>query len=273
MRNRAFLGTWALLSSLTGCGEQSSDDNGDADSDVDTDTDTDADTGDAIRLDYLDLTTPDLLHNIVIANLIQHNVDDFTLNWLIQLDPPSGATCGFTTGAALTAPPDCANDCTDFTFETDYPPSTGTGDCSETDFRIPSGTEVIASVDIPIHGDVFIVLPLREAALTGAWGASRPRATGAITAKITLADAVDIPIEDLQETLCGLLGDDGGEAGNLDDDCLNLLACDAGETPPDPDWVCDDPKDGGNPPDSDVDGEPAWIVGGEYEANFVNLAE
>jgi hypothetical protein len=266
---------------IGGCGEQSTGDAGDADTDVDTDADTDADTdsdadGDGVlRIEFLDLVAPDALDNALVENLINENIADYTLNWLIELGPPNGGTCTYRSGAALVDEDSCAecdtagvcDDCTAFIFETEYPPGEGNADCSDADFRVPEGTGVIETVDIPVRGDPFIVLPLREASLGGAYG-SGPDATGTINSKITLADAVAVEIEDLGMTLCGLLGGDNGDLGNFDDDCLNILACDAGKTPPEATWNCDS---SGNPPDTDVDGEPAWALTGDYEADWVDL--
>ncbi len=263
---------------LTGCGEETSGDAGDADTDVDTDADTDGDTdtggvGDLLRLVYLDLQAPDALDNIIVEALINDNMDDYTLNWLIELGPPNGETCSYRSGAALPDEDSCTDcdtsgcgDCTAFIFETDYPPGTGDADCTDADFRVPEGDGVIDTVDIPVRGKPFIVLPLREAALSGAYGSS-PDATGQIDAKITLEAAVGVEVEDMGQTLCALLSGDNGAPVDYKDDCLNILACDAGKTPPDDTWTCGD----GNPPDTDVGGEPAWSLTGQYEADWADL--
>jgi hypothetical protein len=103
--------------------------------------------------------------------------------------------------------------------------------------------------------------------MTGVYGDS-PRATGDVTAKITVDASFDVQIDDLGKTLCGLLGDDDGLAGVYEDDCLNIRACADGTPPPDATWEC---GVDGHPPDTDVAGAPAWAVAATYEANPANI--
>lgn len=75
---------------------------------------------------------------------------------------------------------------------------------------------------------------------------------GRLTGKIAVADAMDVPIEDLGLTLCGLLSGDTGRPGDPTDDC----------TSPHP-WPLE--------PDATVGSDPAYSLAATFAAMAVGI--
>ncbi len=249
----------------TGTGTES-----DSDSESGTESDTDTGTGlepfarGTFRMTNLTFTSPEVLTDDVVQNLVQENIDELVLNWLIDLRDRAGDECAFTTGAATTADGGAT-----YAWDLVSVPVEGTADCTDAGFGIPAGDGTIDLVEIPVEGKaISFLFRIREATMVGTFGVL-PAVTGTSAGKITAVDADTIPLGDLGATLCGLLADDVGALDDYDDDCDNLFACLAGDPPPDAAWDCDVD---GTPPDSDVLGEPAWTLEADFRANDATLA-
>jgi hypothetical protein len=291
---RGSSGPFILLAACAGTGKHGG--SADADSDTDTDTDTESGTGTGTgtdtgtesgtdsetdsgsdtgtgldpfvegtwRMTNLTFTLPEVLTDDVVQNLVQENIDEQVLNWIVDLRDRDGDTCAFTTGAATTADGGAT-----YAWDLVSLPVEGTADCTDAGFGIPAGDGTIDLVEIPVEGKaISFLFRIHEATMDGVLGVL-PAVTGTTAGKITAIDADTIPLGDLGATLCGLLADDVGALDDYDDDCDNLFACLAGDPPPDAAWDCDAD---GTPPDSDVAGEPAWTLEADFRANEAELA-
>lgn len=248
----------------TGTGTESETDTG---SETMTDTASESDTtppfeGGTYRITRFEFTAPDVLVDDVVRGLVDTNIDERTMNWLIDLRDRVREACHYTTGSAVTDDLGVTYD-----WEALYPPVEGSAHCEDAGLRIPGADRTIDVIDIPVKGEILLVFRIREAFLEATFGMD-PEVTGTMTGKITVAEADDVPLGDLGATLCGLLAGDAGALDDYDDDCANLDACLDGRAPPDAGWDCDTD---GNAPDTEAAGEPAWTLEADYDATSAAL--
>jgi len=246
----------ALTFGLGAWGLWACDDGGDADADADADGDTDTDAdGDggwpceqasadapSFRVTSLDVQAPTALSNALLQGIIDSSVDEFQFVWLLDLDLTAN-TMSTGSGRGVGANPVTENFC-EVTWNADYPaandiPITLSGDAVST-------TGPIATLSIPMYSsedmeNPMLVLPLSqleildvELSADRTLVGSMPTGTtqyaanwveaGTVRGWISAEDAMDVPVESLNQTLCGLLSGDTGDATTPDDDCSSPQA-------------------------------------------------
>ena len=230
------LGLWVTAACDDG-GDGDAD--GDADSDSDTDSDTDSDgDGDgawpcaqadtenpSMRLTALQITAPEALTSLMLQAILDDSINGFRFIWLVQLDI-AGLTMTTGSGRGSDAPsPDSAEFCS-VTWNADYPPESGAITFADNTVN-SAGT--IESLDIPVYSetspdDPLLILPISLVEISNVrFNADRtlvgtPNAPsgsnmfaqswetdGELTGWISFDDAMAVPIEELGNTLCGLL--------------------------------------------------------------------
>lgn len=252
-----------LVGALGAWGLAACDDGGDGDGDADGDTDADSDSdgdGDAdgwrcsqpstdvpqIRLTAMQISAPASLANPLLQAIIDDSLDGFRFIWLVEADL-AGGTMTTGSGRADAVPPGTdAEFCTVHWNTGDYAPA-------EDNPITVSGSTISTSspidlISIPIYSEdspdsPLLVLPISHAELTGielnadstlvgtpnaAAGSDRYASTwdtaGEIRGWISVEDARNVPIEDLSETLCGLLSGDHPDPTDMTQDCTSPQA-------------------------------------------------
>lgn len=241
------LGTWALAACDDGG-------DGDGDSDVDSDSDTDGD-GDGdwactqanadtpqFRLTAMQVTAPTALSNALLQAIIDDSLDGFRFMWLVDLDLTAG-TMQTGSGRATAVPPTNDDQFCNVSWNTgDYAPQSGT--MSVTGDTV-STSAPLALVQIPIYSEEtpdtpLMVLPISQLELldvemdathtfvgsanaapgsdryAGSWNTA-----GRVQGWISVDDARTVEIEDLGQTLCGLLSGDHPDATDMSQDCTS----------------------------------------------------
>ena len=202
-----------------------------------------------LRMSQLTLAKPAALTNAVVAGLIESGVTmnlkdcnltgDGTFSWLMQFDTAGGKLK--TGGAKPVADPTMGYCFVNETLGT-TPVAPITVDATldaDGKFSVMTGGDVVVPIFLGSETD-YVLLPLRDAKLInvtvsadhnciGKYNADKllpadsceptaevPRYTnaGTLDAYITLADADDVPISSLGQSLCVLLTGDPGDGGN-----------------------------------------------------------
>ncbi len=246
------LGAWGFAACDDG-----GDGDGDTDSDSDGDTDGDSDadgwpctqgsaTAPQIRLTALQISAPASLSNPLLQAIINDSLDGFRFIWLVEADLEAGTmTTG--SGRADAVPPTTDAQFCSVRWNTgDYAPArdnpiTVTGSTIST-------TAPIDVVSIPIYSEEspdtpLLVLPLSQLELLNVEldadrtfvgtpmapeGSTRYAASwdtaGSIRGWISVEDARGVEIEDLTQTLCGLLSGDHPDPTDMSQDCTSPQA-------------------------------------------------
>lgn len=224
------------------------------------------------RMTMLDLTAPERLNNPSLEDsIVREALNQETFLWLFRFQgvddgtTDTDGTTTFLTGAGLVENVDHRG-CYPFWNNPDYPNITVTLDMSGDDFSWPAAAEPF-KIDVPISDwdyETFLLeLPLSEVRITegsfsadrttiGTYSAGEWTCGAEITGKITLAEAREAFIPDMNQYLCAVLSGVVGDPGDPSDDC-------AGDPST---W---DPLVH-SLPDTDVDGEPAYSMAGCFAA-------
>jgi hypothetical protein len=264
---------------ITGCG---GDGNGDPDGSTDTTTEQpsscrqDPDPlNPHYRMTMLDLTSPDRLNNPALEDgIVREALNQETFLWLIRFtgvddgDTDTDGTMTFLTGAGEVEDVD-HNGCYPLWNDTGYPNITGNLDISGNDFTWPSA-EPTFNIDVPIFNWDYVTflleLPLKDVRITdgtfsadrsmiGTYSAGEWSCGATITGMITVADAREVYIPDMDQYLCAVLSGAVGDPGTPDDDCEG------------------DPTSWPSPPDTEYEGEPAYAMSGCFAAEQVIVVD
>lgn len=227
------------------------------------------------RMTMLDLTSPDRLNNPSLEDgIIREALAQESFLWLIRFTgvddgtTDTDGTMDFLTGAGEVEDVD-HNGCYPLWNDSDYPNITGHLDISGDDFSWPSA-ETPFSIDIPIFDWDFttflLELPLKDVRITtGTFSADRStigshsgstwECGATITGLITVADAREAYVPDMNQYLCAVLSGAVGDPGTSDDDCEG------------------DPSTWPSPPDTEHEGEPAYDMSGCFAAEQVIVVD
>jgi hypothetical protein len=213
----------------------------------------------------LDIATPTRLDNPALeTGIISAALDGETFLWLFRftgVDDGVTDTDGvftFETGGGVVSPED-HNGCYQF-----LPPSSGynirSGNLaiSGDDLSWPTG-EPSFNIVIPIFNWDYLFLlelPLKDVRVIGGTFASDRSTIGVdtadcdveLTGMITVADAREVFIPDMNQTLCAVLSGDVGDPSDPTDDCDS------------------DPSTWDGQPDTDYEGDPAYAMSGCFSA-------
>lgn len=227
------------------------------------------------RIAHLAWRAPAMLTNPIIESIVNTKLDERV--FVTLLDATSDR--GFTLGAGRCDDPQSPAACG---FDPAGPaPATGTWRYEGGVFRLPGTAESALDLRVPInscdfgeHGrgcspDWVWVLPLRALTLTGTVShaancvgtrtsdslPSEWDTGGVLSGKITVPDARSVELgAPFHMTLCDLLS---GDPDLEDGSCRRNL----------------DPASWPHPPDTEVDGEPAWVVTADFAAIGVVIEE
>jgi hypothetical protein len=218
------------------------------------------------RMRHIVMTAPTAMTSALFEGLLNDLLEAESFVWLTRIEGFGTGTLSATSGSGHKVEGEA---CAYTFFEEEWPPAEVL--LTETGLDFELAGDPIPRVDVALWArgttypePVLTVLPLRELRIQGTFSADHlwigswdPDSEtwtdgGSLSAKITVADAMETPIISLGITLCGLLSGDTGDPRTLDDDC----------TRPRP-WT--------NEPDTTVDGEEAYSMAGTYAGSTIDI--
>jgi len=227
-----------------------------------------------MRLRTLTILTPAAMTNAVLQQLITDSMDNEDFIWLIRLTGVGTGTMTLRTGSGQKV---AGRTCTYSYLPAPYAP--GEMQMTETGLNFALLGDPIAQLDVPMWSEgtaypaaPLLTLPLRNLDIGGTFSedylyigsyddvAEEWTEAGTLSGAVTAEDAQNTVIEDLGMTMCGLLSGSTGAPANPADDCEGGPAA----------W---DPTSWPRPPDTTVDGAPAYSMTATFAASAVHIQD
>lgn len=257
-----------------GC-DDGSDDNTNTDTSTDTAVDQPASCRQSqdplnphYRMTRLDITSPERLDNPSLeVSIISEALSQETFLWLFRFEgvddgtTDTDGTMTFETGGGVVHPED-HNGCYQFLpMGGEYPRKSGNLSISGDTISWPDG-EPSFNIDVPIFNwdyEFLLKLPLKDVRITSGnfspdrstLGDETATCDVELTGMITVSDAREVFIPDMNQYLCAVLSGDVGDPSDPEDDCSG------------------DPSTWDAQPDTDYSGEPAYSMSGCFSAEQV----
>lgn len=219
------------------------------------------------RMTRLDITSPERLDNDALEQgIIAAALEGETFLWLFRfsgVDDGETDTDGevtYETGGGVVHP-EPHNGCYRFISDADYPVRTGTMSIDGDTMSWPDG-EPSFEIDVPIFDwdyTFLLELPLKDVRIIhGTFSEDRSTLGDAsadcdvsLTGMITVADAREVFIPDMNQSLCAVLSGDVGDPEDPADDCASDATT----------WSAR--------PNTTYEGEPAYSMSGCFSAEQV----